>query len=102
MILSRMGNGAPAFLDSDPVFQALSRVAQRGVLAAVAKSDSFRESKSLLSQGASDMAVAVGISGTDTAAVLASTFFTSPASPALRTEIQAAAQQINSNLGITI
>jgi DNA-binding IclR family transcriptional regulator len=104
VLLSRMGReDAAELLRDDPLFAAMTEAKRRAFFKMV---ESIRHagelvSESSLSKGVTDIAVPVGIEGTDTFAVLTVSYLAGANGSFIRSAILRCALQINQNMGMT-
>jgi len=103
LILSRMeGESAKALLETDAVYKAMSAMKQRALLRQLesVRGTKLLETESTLRNGIKDIAVPVGVEGTDAFAVLAASCLPDADKTQARAALLRCASQINKNLGI--
>lgn len=104
MLLGRMGVEAAAeLLEGDPQYVAMSEQQRKTFLKAIEKIGlvSYLVSSSSTNKGVTDIAVPIGVQGTDTSAVLAVSHLAGSNSNLLRSAVLRCAASIDKNLGIS-
>jgi DNA-binding IclR family transcriptional regulator len=102
-MLSRMdGESAKALLETDADYRAMSEAKRRALLRQVetVRGTELLKTESELRNGITDLAVPVGIEGTDAFAVLAISCLPDIDEKPARAALRRCASQINRNLGI--
>jgi len=103
LMLSRMDDeSARALLDTDAEYRAMSEVKRRAFLRQLetVRGTDLLKAESGLRNGITDIAVPVGVEGTDAFAVLAISCLPNTDEKPARAALQRCASQINGNLGI--
>jgi DNA-binding IclR family transcriptional regulator len=105
VLLSRMGrDDAAELLEDDPQYKAMTESKRKAFFAMLENIRHVGElmSESGLSKGVTDIAVPVGIEGTDTFAVLAVSYLAGANNSLIRSAVLRCASQINQNMGMTV